>query len=121
MSFIARRLDNIREKPHEVRRQVAFLASGVLTGVVAVGWLGLSLYTGAFALKGASVAQMTGEAPAPADAGESAGAPGVAAAAEAVTTSTQAPGLDVVGAGEADRSSTADPSSPKSGKTIIPF
>lgn len=56
------RLDAMREKPHHVRRQVAFVAAGLITGAVGLGWLGASLYTGAFALRGSSFAEVTGAA-----------------------------------------------------------
>lgn len=121
MRTFADRLDAIRDKPHHVRRQVAFLASGVITGVIAVGWLGASLYTGAFALKGANFAEVTGVEPVTEDSGSAfdTGVAGVAAAA-AAEEDTVAPGLNVVSGGGGG-GSTADPSSPKSGQNIIPF
>ena len=121
MKSFADRLDTIRAKPHQVRRQVAFLASGVITGVVAVVWLGASLYTGAFALKGANFTEVAGVVPVLDDSGNAFGA-GVAGvgAAGVGAEETVAPGLNVVSAGEGG-GSTGNPSSPKSGQNIIPF
>ena len=118
MRTFADRLDAIRDKPHHVRRQIAFLTSGVITGVIAVGWLGASLYTGAFALKGANFAEVAGVAPVTEDSGNAFNA-GVAAAAAAEEDAV-APGLNVVSAGEG-AGTAADPGSPKSGQNIIPF
>ena len=130
MSRIANRLDAVRAKPHHVRRQLAFLASGVITGVIAIAWLGISLYTGAFALKGSNFAQITGAEPAATGSGDSGGGidnSGVAGvgAAEAATGETVAPGLDVIGAGDSGGGTGGDQSDPQSaaqsGQNIIPF
>ena len=136
MSFVARHLDNVRDKPHHVRRQVAFLASGAITGVIALAWLSLSLYAGTFALRGSNFAQMTGAEPAAGASGgvapASAGVAGVAAAAEVTPAAS---GVDVVpqGGESAPEAAQSDPASagpvdptepastPGSGQTIIPF
>ncbi len=57
-------IDTVKGKPHHVRRQVAFAVAAVIAGVVGLGWLGLSLSMGAFAIEGSSFAESTGALPA---------------------------------------------------------
>ncbi|MBU6321512.1 MAG: hypothetical protein KGI78_02765 [Patescibacteria group bacterium] len=117
MSF-AERLDRIREKPRHVRERVAFGIAGGVTAVIALAWLSISLYTGAFAIQGSSFAQLTGaEQPAAGDSGAG-GAPQVAGAAAAAPADTAGPpALQVISPADPSASS----SSPQSGQTIIPF
>lgn len=125
MRGIAWHLDNVRGKPHHVRRRVAYLAAGSLTAVIALAWLGLSLATGAFALKGSNFAQMTGAEPADATAGVDAGAgtanantAAVAGADTAAPASSAGPArVEVIPAASAAQD---DPSA-QNAQNIIPF
>ena len=60
MKILLKHIDRIKEKPHHVRKQVAFAAAGTITALIAISWVATSLATGAFALKDTSFADATG-------------------------------------------------------------
>ena len=60
MKILLKHIDRIKEKPHHVRKQVAFAAAGTITALIAIFWVATSLATGAFALKDTSFADATG-------------------------------------------------------------
>jgi len=59
MILLTRHLDHIRQQPEHIRRQVALSVAAVVTGVIALIWLGASVATGVFALKNTSFAEAT--------------------------------------------------------------
>lgn len=135
MSF-ASRLDAIRDKPHHVRRQVAFASAVGVTAVIALVWLSVSLYVGAFEIQGSNFAELTGAASATgADTGAGSGSDAVAGAAAAGDPTSGAPALDVVGNADdggaasgaqgQDQAPQAPAESPSAGsgsaQNIIPF
>ena len=61
MKTIFDHIERVQEKPHHIRKQIAFGAAAALTAVIALVWLVSSLGTGAFALKDTSFAQSAGE------------------------------------------------------------
>ncbi len=85
MKTISDHIRKVREKPHHIRRRIAFGGAAIGAGIVAFVWLAGSLGTGAFALKDTSVADSTGGATvttASADVANSQGLAGAAAATE---------------------------------------
>ncbi len=61
MKTILDHIERVQEKPHHIRKQIAFGVAAALTAVIALVWLVSSIGTGAFALKDTSFAQSTGE------------------------------------------------------------
>lgn len=57
MKSMFKHIEYIREKPHHIRKQIAFGISGVCTAVIAIIWMAFSLNTGRFALEDTSFAQ----------------------------------------------------------------
>lgn len=52
----------VKEKPHHIRRQIAFASAAAGAGVIALVWFVASISTGAFAINGSSFADIaTGE------------------------------------------------------------
>jgi len=117
MRTVSEHLDRVRERPHHVRRRIAFGTAGLLAGAIGLLWLGTSLATGAFAIQGAGFADATsgGIEVAPKGAPANQGLAGAAGAPSAGDTS--ATQVEVV------PSSDAPIRSPSSGasSTIIPF
>ena len=109
-------IENVKGKPHHVRKRVVYGIATVGTAVVAIIWLGVSLSTNSFALKPSSFADSVEQAQ-----GVVATAPtnpdNVAAAAAAVPAVSAASGpsrIEIVAA-------TSTPVEPKSEPTTIPF
>ena len=50
MMSLTEHLENVRQKPEPVRKQLALGIAVALTGVIALFWLSVSLATGAFAI-----------------------------------------------------------------------
>ncbi|MBU6490750.1 hypothetical protein KGQ25_01090 [Patescibacteria group bacterium] len=61
MKTIFDHLENVKGKPHHVRKRIAFGAATTGTALVALVWLANALSTGAFALKDGSFAENTGQ------------------------------------------------------------
>ncbi len=51
MKTIFQHIDTVREKPHHVRKQIAFGLAGGITTIIALVWLTASAATGTFAIK----------------------------------------------------------------------
>jgi hypothetical protein len=51
MKSIFHHIRNVKEKPHHVRKRVAFVSAAAGAGIIAFVWLTTSLATGVFALK----------------------------------------------------------------------
>ena len=117
MRSVFEHVDRVRAKPHHIRRRVALGGAGTLTGLIAVVWLGASLATGTFALKGSNFAEMTGAAPGERARAAAAGA--TAGAAAATESRPDAPAhVEVVPSGAGVPAPTP---APPVGPTIIPF
>lgn len=104
-------IDTVKTKPHHVRRKVAFGAAAVIAGMVGLLWLGISLSTGVFAIRGSSFAESTGAVP-------SAGVPHtsqLAGSAAAFPSEETAPAhIQIV-------DTTSASSAPAPEQTVIPF
>ena len=117
MRTLFQHIDRVRERPHHVRRRIAFGTAGVAAGAVALVWLGTSLATGAFQIQGSDFAQATGAEPADTTSGNGSDTSGVAAAA-AASLDTNAPAhLEVVPA--APKASVRSATAP--GPAVLPF
>ena len=119
MRTIADHLDNIRDKPHHVRRRVAFGAAGAITGVIALLWLGLSLSTGTFALKDSNFAELTGAEPTDTTSADTEDTSALAGAAAAGREDDTTPHIEVVPPGNGVEKTSSGGSS--NTQTIIPF
>lgn len=56
MRTIFDHIENVKGKPHHVRKRVAMSGAMIGTAVIAFVWLGTSLSTGAFAIQGSTFA-----------------------------------------------------------------
>ncbi len=61
MKNIFEHIEHAKRKPHHVRKQIAFGAAGGATALIALAWFVQSISSGAFAIKGASFAESTGQ------------------------------------------------------------
>lgn len=62
MKTVFEHIAYVKEKPHHIRRQIAFLSAAAGAGVIALVWFVASISTGAFAISGSSFADIaTGE------------------------------------------------------------
>jgi hypothetical protein len=61
MKNVFEHIEHIKGKPHHVRRRVAFGMAALGSAFVAFVWLGVSLTTGSFAIKGSSFALTMGQ------------------------------------------------------------
>lgn len=75
MRTVFEHIEYVKEKPHHIRRQIAFASAAAGAGVIALVWFVASISTGAFAINGGSFADIaTGEPVTVVDAGGLAGA-----------------------------------------------
>lgn len=56
---VERHIENIKGKPHHVRKQVAFTSAAGIALFIGVVWFAYSAQTGVFAIKGSSFADAT--------------------------------------------------------------
>ena len=122
MKSLPEHIEYIRSKPHHVRRATAFGTAAVVTGTIALIWLGASLATGAFALKGGNFAEETGALPpenAPANAPQNSNVAGAAAALPPAKTGPA--NLQVVQGGDGIQPVRAPQTATQTEQTIIPF
>ena len=111
MKIIRDHIEQVKGRPHHVRKQVTFVYAGALTALIAVVWLGTSLTTGAFALRNTSFADTGGEAPVTVSgSGAPQGLAGAAAAPQARDSSAR---IEIV--------DTASTTSQRPEPTTIPF
>src|SRR4051812_34696772 len=59
MKSLFEHIDTVKEKPHHVRRKVAFSAALGGTAVIALAWFIFTLSAGTFALQGSTFADST--------------------------------------------------------------
>ncbi len=116
MKTVFEHIEHVKGKPHHIRKRVAFAAAGSITAVIALVWLAGSLATGAFAIKGSSFADSTGQSPAPVAGADtaSAGLAGAAAALPSVAASAPAH-IEIVD------TAVASSSKRQAEQTVIPF
>ncbi|MEJ0053419.1 MAG: hypothetical protein WDN10_01675 [bacterium] len=114
-------LDRLRSKPEHVRRNIALGSAGVLTALLAIGWLAATISGGMLALK--PVPLDGGSRPAIAAVPESSSAfsklVGAAGAATGFGTPKPAPSLQIVDGGTS--STIEEKPAAASSQTIIPF
>jgi hypothetical protein len=118
MRSIPKHIDTIRGKPHHVRQRFALGAAGVLTGVIALTWLGVSLASGRFAIKGSDFAEMSGAIPSTETNQRTNRSSQVAGAAAAPAEAAGPAHIEVISDGTGVP--TKAPAKP-TGPTIIPF
>lgn len=61
MKTVSQHIEQIKSRPHHVRKRVAFGTAAVITAVIALAWLVGSVSTGVFALKPTSFADSAGQ------------------------------------------------------------
>lgn len=112
-------IENAREKPHHVRKRIAFTAAAVGTGFVALVWFVGSISFGLFAIQGSTFAESTGQEGALATTGAN-GSSNLAGAAAALPPTGQsaasAPAhIEIIDA------ASSTPGQGKAEQTTIPF
>lgn len=117
MKTVFEHIEQVKGRPHHIRKRVAFSAAGGVTAFIALVWLSVSLGTGVFAIQGSSFADARSQSSvAVSDTGSSAnsGLAGVAAALPG--TDTNAPArIQII---DTSSSTTAGP---KAEQTTLPF
>lgn len=111
-------LDRVKERPHHVRRKIAFAAAFAGTAVIALAWFAITLGTGAFAIQGSSFADSTGQGGTGTVASSDGGTSGLAGAAAALPPApaeNKAAHIEIVDAKPATTSAS------RSEATVIPF
>lgn len=61
MKTVSQHIEQIKSRPHHVRKRVAFGTAAALTAVIALAWLVGSVSSGVFALKPTSFADSAGQ------------------------------------------------------------
>lgn len=113
MQVILNHIETVKEKPHHIRRQVAFAVAGGLAAFIGLVWLIGSLSLGAFAIKGSTFADAAGEGSfTPSEYGD--GTSQLAGAAAARLNSAESARIEIVDVPAASKKSQQE-------QTIIPF
>ncbi|MBI2409485.1 hypothetical protein HYV30_00370 [Candidatus Kaiserbacteria bacterium] len=112
MKNLRHHIEEVRSKPHHVRKQVTLAAAGAGTGLIALVWFAGSVATGSFAIEPSSFAD-AGKLPV-IERGER-GNEGIAGAAAALPSGDIPAHIEIVDAA----SSTVR--TPSAGPTTIPF
>lgn len=115
MRTIFDHIERVKGQPHHVRKQVALTSAGGIAVFIALVWFGISLDSGAYAIKGSNFAVSTGAEAAPA-AADAAQTSQLAGAAAALHTDTGPARIVIVNA-----SSSGAASVTPSEQTTIPF
>ena len=106
-------IENLRAKPHHVRKQIAFTAAGTGAALVGIVWVGVSLSLGTYALRGdgafAAADTQSGAAVVSAQVAGAAAAVGSGDAAASPTA-----GIEIIDAATSSATTTPEP-------TVIPF
>ncbi|MHB8660727.1 MAG: hypothetical protein ACYC75_02195 [Minisyncoccota bacterium] len=115
MKTIFDHIEQIKGKPHHVRKQIAFTAAASGAGLIGLVWLIGNISLGAFALHESTFAESTGQASVVAT-GAGDGSSNLAGAAAALPADTNAPAhIEIIDTA----SSTAGQA--KTEQTVIPF
>ena len=116
MKGIRHHIENVRSKPHHVRKRVTLIAAGTVAGVIGVGWFAGSLASGAFALKNTSIVQSLAQGE-PTVATTSSDTSNLAGAAAALQKQKSEPAhIVIVNAPSAKKATSTEPQ-----QTTIPF
>lgn len=114
MKRILDHIENLKAKPHHIRRRFAASAATFATALIALVWLGASIMTGAFAVRGGSFALSTGQEGGVATTSAS-DTQGLAGAAAALEDKSAPAHIEIVDAAPAPSSAK------KTEPTILPF
>lgn len=113
MKSIFEHIDNVKEKPHHIRKQVAFAVAGSTTAAIAFVWFAGNLALGVFNIQGSSIADVREENSVIAtDDQEAANVAGVAAALSRRDASAKIQIVDVSASSSVQKSAE---------QTVIPF
>lgn len=118
MKTVFDHIENVKGKPHHVRKRIAFTAAASGAAFIGLAWLVGSVSFGTFAIQGTSFAESTGQGGALATEGGngSSNLAGAAAALPPTSASANAPAhIEIIDAA----SSTAGQA--KAEQTVIPF
>lgn len=111
MQSVLNHIERIKEKPHHHRKQIAYLYAGIGTAMIALVWLGASLFTGAFLIRDSSLTRSSENASITVDASQS-----LAGAAAALPQGAAAPaGIQIIDA------ATSSASAKQPERTVLPF
>ena len=116
MKSIFDHIDRAKEQPHHIRKNIAFGAATGVTGLIAFVWLAGSLYTGAFAIRGASFADSTGQTTPVVVAGPDGQGQNLAGAAAALQGPSAPAHIEIV-----DTASSSTKNAKPVEQTILPF
>ena len=109
-------INRVKEKPHHVRRQVAFMAAAGATAFVAFAWLATSVTSGIFAIKASNFALSSGAESPAVSTSASDGSGQLAGAAAALDQAVAAPAhIEIIDANPATTTAA------QSDQTVIPF
>jgi len=61
MKTIFEHIEHVKEKPHHIRKRIAFTATAVSAAIIAFVWLVGNISTGAFAIQGSTFADSAGQ------------------------------------------------------------
>jgi len=112
MKSLSQHIEHVKGKPHHIRKRVAFGAAAVGAALIALVWLISSISINAFAVKGSSFADATGQGDVERAESPASGLAGAAASLE----SARAPArIEIV-----DATSSARPTK-QAEQTTIPF
>ena len=114
MKNIFDHIERIKEKPHHVRKRIAFGTATALSAFIALVWFTGSIATGAFAIQNPPIAADAAQADAVATTSAS-GDQGLAGAAAAVQDTNAPAHIEIVD------TSVAAPTKTTSAPTILPF
>jgi hypothetical protein len=122
MMPLTRHIEDVRQRPEHIRRQIALGVAALITAIIALIWLGTSVATGAFALKGSSFADATSGAPTKQFAASTGGFGNLVGAASAVFTGGVKGGEAHIEIVDTGKSSTLDTKKAAAAEpTILPF
>ena len=108
-------IEHLKGKPHHVRKQITFSVATGGAALIGLLWFGVSLSSGAYAIKGSNFAQATGAESATVTTTDNTSQ--LAGAAAAVGTNTaQAAHIEII-----DAATTSTAASHQSEQTVIPF
>ena len=118
MKNIFEHIEQVKGKPHHIRKRVAFTVAAAGTAIVALVWLVGSLSLGAFAIQGNSFAESTGQESVIATDSNNDSFPangGIAGAAAALPSANAPARIEIINA------ASSNSGQKKTERTIIPF
>ena len=115
MKTVFEHIEHIKDKPHHIRKNIAFATAAGATALIAFVWLAASVSTGVFALKPTSFADIANQKEAVEVVGPGNGSENLAGAAAALGPKDTPPRIQIV-----DTASSTRPGK-KPEQTTIPF